>query len=371
MIDPENYGFHDEESVGSGCCGEVVRATDPEGKTVALKQFNSMAIDRHFLETNYRRYARLSKHSGIVDIHGYQFKEHPYFIVMDWIEGKTLDEIGHLPEGEAWQRIYEIADALAHLHKHALVHTNLHPGNIFFTEDQQSIAKITDFGPGLAGKVHHIDLGETAYYAPPEQLENPENFDDKIAEQWDVYRFGVIAFWLINGTLPRGHGYIKARGEALEESGGRPVPVDYQAYAADVRENPEFHWNRKTSNRAFRLRREIVEKCLSICPNERPLDMRDVRTSFRALEQQFVLEDAENRVVRERKLQKMKLIVTRTVAACLAISLTAASYFLIRYLHRTISQDKEISKLEHVTSTQKADIEKRDRLLSEIEHDLK
>ncbi len=371
MIDPENYDFHEAEFVGQGCCGEVSKGLDSEGRQIALKRFNSMAIDRHFLEQNYRRYARLSKHPGIVDIHGYQFMQSPYFIVMDWIDGKKLDEIDPLSEVESWQRIYEVADALAHLHKHGLVHTNLHPGNIFVTDDSRSIAKITDFGPGLAGKVHHIDLGEHAYFAPPEQLEHPEQFDDKIADQWDVYRFGVIAFWLINGTLPRGHQYVKDRGEALAAAAGRPVPVDNLQFAHDVRENPDFRWNRKTGNRVFKLRREIVDRCLSLDPNDRPMDMREVRTSFRALEQQFVLEDAEDRVVHERKLQRMKLIVTRSVAACLAISLGTASYFLVRYLHRNHSLDTQVNHLEHVKSSQEKEIEKRDRLLSEIEHDLK
>jgi hypothetical protein len=89
------------------------------------------------------------------------------------------------------------------------------------------------------------------------------------------------------------------------------------------------------------------------------------------LEQQFVLEDAEDRVISERKLQKMKLIVTRSVAAGLAISLGAASFFLVKYLNRNNSLGTQVNQLEIVRTSQEKEIVERDRLISEKDHDLK
>lgn len=374
MTDLSSCGYQSCESIGFGSAGEVFRCLAADGFPKSLKRLNSIAIDRPFLDRNCRRASRAPDHPGVVSIRDHQLSQAPYFIASEWFDAvSTLwDAEVPLAEGDAWFWICEMAEAMSHLHKFGAVHANLHPGNVYVVKERgEHRLKIADYGPGLVGQVHHIDIGETAVFAPPEQLETPEWHEDGAAQLWDVYRFGVLAFWLLNGEFPRGREYLEERHRQIANSGGRPVAFDNCALAAAMRANPAYQWRQPTGERAYQLRRDIIDQCLSLDPAGRPVDMREVRDAFRALESQFALEDARARIELERRRQARKLTVSRAVAACLAVSLATASFFLVQYLQRTHFFQERVSELDHVVSSQKQQIEEFDRRWSNTLHDLR
>lgn len=167
--------------------------------------------------------------------------------MVEFENGKPLYDCGFFDEPECWELIRIMADTLGHAHKYGVKHGNLHPGNLFLLEHQYGTRqlRIGDFATGMMGQVHHVDLGETAYFAAPEQLLSlGADFEGGKAERWDVYRFGAVAFWLLNRMLPRARGYRRARAQNIANSGGRPVPIDPFQLAESALDEGKLSWGR-------------------------------------------------------------------------------------------------------------------------------
>ena len=385
-------GYEYSQWVGSGLTGEVFRAQRADGSLVAVKKLNALAIDRDRLRGNWRRLWRAPKHPGAVSMLDFQVDASPYFVAMDWIEsGRTLAE-SELPSDDndnswAWSRLMGLAQTLADFQKYGVHHANLHPGNVFLVpgDDGDGQLLISDFGPGLAGAVHHIEIGESAWFAPPEQLDAFVAWQDGAVEKWDVYRFGALAFWMLTGEVPRGLGYRAAREMAIAESGGRPVAVEALALAEDFRSQPEVRWPEDSGgslSRENRYRRELITRCLAIDPEERPADMREVATAFDFLERQFEIEraeaelkatkeEAEARVMEEQERQARKVLNGRLMAACLAGALLISAMFLVQHWQRAVGFETRASDLGQVVSQQKSMIEEYDRRWSQTVHELR
>lgn len=362
MIETEFPDLDFGDSLGRGSAGEVFQVTEKStGNRYAFKRFNSMSIDRAFLETNFRRFRAMPEHPGIVGVVRSQFDSNPYFVLMEMASGVSIGSVGDLKEPGAWGLIRQICDAMGHAHKYGVVHGNLHPGNIFLSsqDDPEDVSvSVADFGTGMIGDVHHIYLDENTYFAPPDQLECAGcRWSEGSAQRWDVYRFGVIAYSLINGELPRGKRYFKSREREIRRSGGRPVPVDPIQFAESVKAAPEYRWGKKFGlTKEMKFYRDIIDDCLSLDPAQRPVDLREVRNRFKQLDYRFSLEDAEDRVVKEKRKQKAKLIGARSVAACLGISFLLATYYLVDYLKKTYFFKNKVVELDQVVSNQKAHI---------------
>lgn len=360
-------------SLGSGVTGEVFEVSG-RASTHVVKRFNSLSIDREFLRRNFSRLAGMDDAHGTPRILAFRFDRPPYAVMMERVEGRPLSRFGGMKEAAAWKVVRQLAESLGHLHKHGVYHGHLHPGNVFLTGDPADpVPVVLDFGAGLVGDVHHLDLGETAAFRAPEQLLSAGRpWGDGRLQKWDVFSFGLIAYWLINDRLPRGLGYLKERQHQLSKSGGRPVIFDLQAFVEDLHRTPEVVWGASFSlSRENRLYREVIDRCLSLDPSERPVDLREVRNQFRALETRFALEDAEERVVRERMKQKAKLFGARTVAACLGLSFLAATYYLVEYFRRTYFFQNKVSELDQVVVTQRATIHHLDERWADTVTDLK
>jgi len=124
-------------------------------------------------------------------------------------------------------------------------------------------------------------------------------------------------------------------------------------------------------SREFKMYREIIDRCLALDPADRPVDMREVRNQFRALDHQFAMENAEDRVVKERLKQKTKLFGARALAACLGVFFFFATYYLVDYLRKTYFFQNKVSELDQVVLTQRATIDHLDERWAETVTDLK
>jgi tetratricopeptide (TPR) repeat protein len=384
--DPHDFSPHSSEmtkatldtvklgdSLGSGASGEVF-AVEGGDFPLVVKRFNSLAIDRQFLMRNFSRLEEMPDFHGTPRIFDHRFDRAPYEVLMERVPGEPFSKLSSLKEGAAWKLIRQLAEILGHAHKHGVYHGHLHPGNILLSgEGREKSPLVTDYGSGLVGDLHHIELGESAYYAAPEQLlSGGKPWGEGRIQKWDVYSFGLIAFALINERLPRGLHYLKERQRLLARSGGRPVPVDVQAYVDDLYRDPAVVWGSSFAlGQESRLCREVIDRCLSLDPRERPVDLREVRNQFRQLEHRFALEDAEDRVVRERRKQKAKLFGARAVAACLGLSFLGATYYLVDYLRKTYFFQNKVSELDQMVVTQQAHITHLDERWADTVTDLK
>lgn len=377
-------GISETEWIGAGNCGEVYRGKLDDGTRVAVKKLHAMGLDRDRVDRNSRRALKAPPHPGVSSLIASGVTASPYHLVMEWHQsGKPINGLqGALPENEAWPFIISLAEGLAHLHRHGVHHGNLHPGNVIAEPGDTVRARITDYGPGLVGRVHHLDIGETAWFAHPEQLENPSEWEEGGVERWDVYRFGAVAYWLLHGDTPRGSGYRATREQEIDHSGGRPVAVDIAALAEDMRRQPEVAWTQPSPSTEIVRLRDIVDRCLSLDPARQFHDMREVCRAFEALDRQMALEDAEARVeaakqdadhreARERACQRDRLKRAWRVAACFAGGLLLTSVLLVRYFQRSHTLDSRLTELGVVVDHQEGRIETLDREKSQVAHELR
>ncbi len=151
MIGRQLSHFKITAKLGEGGMGEVYEAHDTElDRTVALKVLPArMAEDPERLE-RFRREAKALaalNHPNIVTIHSIEEAEGQRFLIMERVEGESLDKMlssGGLPLSKFFDLAIPIADALAAAHEKAIIHRDLKPGNVMVTADWR--VKLLDFG---------------------------------------------------------------------------------------------------------------------------------------------------------------------------------------------------------------------------------
>lgn len=318
---PDIAGHELQELIGSGGCGAVYRAS-AGGKGCAVKVFSSMAINRKGLATALSVLQQMPHHQGVLPVENFNFDRSPYYVVTPLVgmmvkEGQTrrwqtttLESLCQQPNLEvAWSCIYQLADALAWLHRHGLPHGNLRPCNILLEDDANTSLRITDIAQGWVGGIHHLELTDHFVHLCPEQAENPEGVLAGYGASWDVYSFGVIAYRLLTGQLPRG---ARAWSEQValtqrKSAAGLSYGIDSAALIMAVRAQPKVVWPEAPTSKWDERRRNIIERALDLNPSARWPDMREVVREFEILESDFLLEESRDQTVQERKKQAAKV----------------------------------------------------------------
>lgn len=176
-------------------------------------------------------------HPNIVNIYDVGSEGNIYYIVMEYIKGKTLKEIiqekGKLSPEETIDYSIQIAEALQHAHNNHIVHRDIKPHNIMVTEDGR--VKVTDFG--IARAVTSTTMTNTSsvigsvHYFSPEQARG--RYTD---EKSDIYSLGIVMYEMITGKVPfEGESPISIALKHVEEEIVPPREVD-----SSVPENIEF-----------------------------------------------------------------------------------------------------------------------------------
>ena len=196
--------------LGRGAMGTVYRARDPKiDRIVALKTITVAGIGPADEEEYRQRFFREAQaagklsHGGLVTIFdvGEDEKSKTPFIVMEFIEGKTLEELGRgerLPTATALGLVKQVAEALDYAHGRKIIHRDIKPANIIVTGEGR--AKITDFGIAKLAMTQFTQPGQvlgTPAYMAPEQLSG-----GAVDGRSDIFSLGVILYWLLTGDKP-------------------------------------------------------------------------------------------------------------------------------------------------------------------------
>ena len=194
-----------QSEIGHGAFGRVFRAYDPvTRRNVAIKVLiadnEPDVLARFFLEVQAT--ARL-KHKNIVTI--YDFNETPPYIVMELVEGQSLQQLitNHtaLSLLERVRILSQAAEGLACAHKNGIVHRDIKPANIMVLPDGD--VKVMDFGIARvsgeteARRTRQGDLPGTILYMSPERIQGAEA--DPCS---DIFSFGGVGYELITGKHP-------------------------------------------------------------------------------------------------------------------------------------------------------------------------
>lgn len=201
--------------IGLGGMGAVYHAWHLGiDRRVAFKILQpNLAVGDDYVVELFEREAKLAgrlTHQNIVDVtDAGHTPDGIAYIVMEWLEGRTLDEElsrqGRFGFKRAIDIISQITSALGEAHVKRVVHRDLKPANIMLldTADGSDRIKVLDFGIGKVIEETTANspvsaLVGTPQYASPEQLTVGSHIDGRS----DIYSLGVIFYRLLGGQLP-------------------------------------------------------------------------------------------------------------------------------------------------------------------------
>jgi serine/threonine-protein kinase len=237
-------------------------------RPVAVKVlFPEFATDPNFVE-RFRREAQSAanlNHPNIVSVYDWGQEEGTYFIVMEYIEGRSLADIlrteGPLHPQRAAEVASDIAAALGFAHRNGVVHRDVKPGNVLISPSGQ--VKVADFGIARAlgaGAEENLTqagsvMGTATYFAPEQAQGLP------LDPRSDLYSLGVVLYEMVTGRPPF--------------SGESPVAIAYK----HVQEQPAPPRHLNTNVPADL--EAIILKLLSKNPQQRYPSAEDLRADLR------------------------------------------------------------------------------------------
>jgi eukaryotic-like serine/threonine-protein kinase len=187
-------------SLGSGGFGAVYLAKDTWlNIPVAIKVPHKQSVELFKLLKEPRLQAALN-HPNIVRMLAAEKEDKVFFMVMEYIQGKTLEKLLEkekiLNNETATNYILQICDAVKHAHENRIIHRDLRPSNIMLNEHDK--VKITDFG--TSAWLNKVPYASTRIGSPPYMA--PEQFLGKASFQSDIYSIGCIYYEMIIGRPP-------------------------------------------------------------------------------------------------------------------------------------------------------------------------
>ncbi|MEA2005225.1 MAG: serine/threonine-protein kinase [Acidobacteriota bacterium] len=187
-------------SLGSGGFGSVFLAKDTWLNIhVAIKVPHKQSTELFKLLKEPRLQAALD-HPNIVRMISAEKEDKVFFMVMEYIKGKSLEKIldkeKTLDCDRAIDYIIQISGAVNHAHANKIVHRDLRPSNIMISDNE--IVKITDFGTSVW--LNNVPYASTRIGSPPYMA--PEQFQGKATFQSDIYSIGCIFYEMIIGRPP-------------------------------------------------------------------------------------------------------------------------------------------------------------------------
>jgi serine/threonine-protein kinase len=139
-------------------------------------------------------------HPNIVTVLTAEKQDDLFFIVMEYVEGQTLEQIirreGALELAPALDYTCQICNAVDHAHRAGILHRDLRPGNILVSGN--GMLKVTDFGTSRFLEI--AAHGTTVIGSPPYMA--PEQFYGKAVFASDIYSIGVTMYQMLTGSLP-------------------------------------------------------------------------------------------------------------------------------------------------------------------------
>ena len=186
--------------LGSGGFGAVYLARDTWiDKDVAIKVPHRQNMNFGELLREPRLLAALD-HPNIVSITTAEKQDNVFFIVMEYVAGRTLEEVIAGSRGlDAEHTVYyaaQIGRAIEHAHAQGVIHRDLRPANMLVSES--GVLKVADFGTSRFLEI--AAHGTTVIGSPPYMA--PEQFEGKAVFASDIYSLGITMYQMLTAVLP-------------------------------------------------------------------------------------------------------------------------------------------------------------------------
>lgn len=272
--------------IGKGGMGAVFKAEHPTlDRAVIIKQLTT-ADSQDFIE-RFRREAKIMmdfRNEHIVQVYDHFKEKNAYFIVMEYVDGTTLEELiqekRYLSNQAAALIFTEICKALKYAHDQMVIHRDIKPANILISKE--GVVKLVDFGVSTSLDGDSSDeltkagmtIGTPSYLAP-EQIANAKNRDKRT----DIYSMGVMFYEMLVGKKPYQGGFTPEIIAAIEK--GRYTPP------------------RKINPKISPGLQRIIKKTMHHKVKKRYQDLGQVQTKLSRFLKSFPTQDTVNRAIKE------------------------------------------------------------------------
>ncbi len=360
-------------TLGEGGMANVYLAYDTIlDRNVAVKVLRGdLATDEKFVRRFQREALSASNlyHPNIVQIYDFDSEDGQYYIVMEYVEGKTLKQLlkrrGSLTITEVIDIMSQITDGMAHAHDSYIIHRDIKPQNIMILDN--GMIKITDFGIAMA--LNSTQLTQTnsvmgsVHYLPPEQAAGKGS-----TIRSDIYSMGILMYELLTGQVPyKGDNAVEIALKHLKE----PLPSIRKILPELPQsiENIILKATAKNPQNRYKDAREMHQDIITAMDESRinepkyvyPYKENDLEETKSLDEAVAVIkkqekEEKENmkkKELEESRSEKKILIIFASIFTGLIV-LCAALVFLLPYLSKgkTVSVP-DVSKLTKVEATNK------------------
>lgn len=195
------------DRIGGGGMALVYKAHDILlNRKVAIKFLRPQYVHDEEFIFRFRREAQSAaslSHPNVVSIYDVGQKDDTYYIVMEFIEGMTLNDLikdkAPMQVEEAVNIAGQICDALDHAHSNQIIHRDIKPHNILIGNNGR--VKVTDFGIALAGT--NSSITQTGSVVGSVHYFSPEHAKGTAAgAKSDLYSLGIVLYQMLTGRLP-------------------------------------------------------------------------------------------------------------------------------------------------------------------------
>ena len=246
MIGQQILNYRIEKLIGEGGMGNVYLGVHTHiGRKVAIKALNPNLAKNPDLKERFKNEAStLSQlhHPNIVSLYDYVETDLGIFLVMEYVEGKQLDDYiqtvtGPIPENKVIPMFCQILDGVSYAHQRNVIHRDIKPSNIIITTDGK--VKILDFGIAkiISDTSHKLTktgtkLG-TVLFMSPEQVKGIQ-----LDKRTDIYSLGITLFQAITGKSP--YDDQSSEYEVYKRIVEEPLPDAKQFYVGVSRQMDEI-----------------------------------------------------------------------------------------------------------------------------------
>lgn len=271
------------KSLGTGAGSSVFQVNDQKkGGYYALKIVKRADADDDVFIAQAMQEAEVGpklNHPSLMKIFDHRIKRNWMMkvasveLLMEYIDGRTLDELEMPERGQLVLMFMNVASALNHMHRRGVYHGDLKPGNIMLSK--AGVVKIIDFGTAwIKGQEKNRVQGTPQYMAPEQAKEKVVN------DKTDLYNLGATMYRMFTGHHANGGGLPGEDGAAIGPRGKIRPPIKL---------DPKIPGGLN----------EVIMACLNPNPSARPAGAYEVENLLKAVAKQMGLKTDDLRGIEE------------------------------------------------------------------------
>jgi serine/threonine protein kinase len=270
------------KSLGQGAGSSVFQVADQKkGGYYALKIVKKSDADDDIYIAQALQEAEVGpklNHPSLMKIYDHRVKRNWMMkvasveLLMEYIDGRTLDELEIRERGQLVLMFVNVASALNHMHRRGVYHGDLKPGNIMLSKD--GVVKIIDFGTAWMKGQEKNRVQGTLQFMAPEQAK-----DKVVNDKTDLFNLGATMYRMFTGHFANA-GMPGDDGGAIGPRGKMRPPI-------------------KLDSKFPSTLNDLIMACLQPTPEARPVGAFDVENQLKAVAKQLGLKIDDLRGIEE------------------------------------------------------------------------